>query len=155
MAAFPFNIQQGRFFEPNTNEAIAGRGLLGWLNLRVGDELTLLLNNRPVSWHIVGQYAEPANAGQMLIVSLPTAARFIKEAKADTYYLKLGPDFNFGRLQRYLAPRPEADLNLVLVEQAIPGSVIYLQLAIFVLAAILIGIALVNVFNTSTSHRCF
>ena len=149
MAAFPFNIQQGRFFEPNTNEAIAGRGLLGWLNLRVGDELTLLLNNRPVSWHIVGQYAEPANAGQMLIVSLPTAARFIKEAKADTYYLKLGPNFNFGRLQRYLAPRPEADLNLVLVEQAIPGSVIYLQLAIFVLAAILIGIALVNVFNTS------
>jgi putative ABC transport system permease protein len=52
-------------------------------------------------------------------------------------------------LKRYLEPRPDADLNLTLAGQAIPSSVTYVQMAIFGLAAILIGIALVNVFNTS------
>lgn len=149
LAAFPFKIQQGRFFEPDTYEAIAGKGLLDWLDVAVGDELTLWLDQRPVTFQIVGQYPEPANAGQMLIVSLPTVARFVKEAKPDTYYLKLEPDFDLIQLRQTLTPKPDADLNLVLVEQAIPDSIIYLQAAIFFLSVIVIGIALVNVFNSS------
>lgn len=38
---------------------------------------------------------------------------------------------------------------MILVEEAIPSSVIYLQLAVFILGGILIGIAVVNVFITS------
>ena len=34
---FPFQILEGRFFQPGTNEAIAGKGLLTWLGLKVGD----------------------------------------------------------------------------------------------------------------------
>jgi putative ABC transport system permease protein len=53
------------------------------------------------------------------------------------------------QLKRYLAPSRHSDLTLTVVTQAIPWSVLYLQIAIFVLAIILIGIALINVFNTS------
>jgi len=152
LAAFPFRITEGRFFRPGTYEAIAGQGLLDWLGLEVGDSITLIVDDRehrPITWQIVGRYPEPVNAGQMLIVSLPTVRRVTKETQPTTYHLKLTPDANTAELKRYLEPKPDADLNLTLVGEAIPGAVLYLQLAIFALALILIGIALVNVFNTS------
>ena len=156
LAAFPFRISQGRFFQSSSlsvpYEAIAGQGLLDWLGLAVGDDVTLLLDdrdNRPITWRIVGQYPEPVNAGQMLMVSLPTVTRAIRHAEPRTYYLKLDPDADTAQLKRYLEPRPDADLNLTLVGQTIPGAVFYLQLAIFALAGILTVIALINVFNTS------
>lgn len=150
--AFPFQVSRGRFFRPNTYEAIAGQGLLDWLGLAVGDELTLILDDReerPITWRIVGQYPEPVNAGQMLMVSWPTVARHLRGVQPRTYFLKLTPGADTARLKHYLEPRPESDLNVIFVEQALPDAVVYLQLAIFALAGILIAIALVNVFNTS------
>jgi putative ABC transport system permease protein len=61
----------------------------------------------------------------------------------------LSPDCQHARLKSYIEPDTDSDLNLVLVDQAIPNSVIYLQLAILALSGVLIGIALINVFNTS------
>jgi putative ABC transport system permease protein len=151
LAAFPFRIPEGRFFEPNTYEAMAGRGLLDWLSLEVGDEITIIFDeqeNRPVTWNIVGQYPEPVNRGQLLMVSLPTAARHVKSAKPTTYYIKLDPNVSIEQLKPYIEPKPDSDLNLSPAVK-VPDYVIYLQLAVFALSAILIGIALVNVFNTS------
>ncbi len=152
LSVFPFKITKGRFFRPDTYEAMAGKGLLDWLGLAVGDEITVVLednHNRLITWRIVGQYPEPANAGQMLMVSLSSVGRFSKDAKPDTYHLKLGPNANIGQIKRYLEPTPGSDLNLTLAEDALPGGVIYLKFGIFALASILIGIALVNVFNTT------
>ncbi len=152
VAAFPFRLPEGRFFRPGTNEAIAGRGLMDWLGLEVGDEVTLTLGDRtrrPVTFRIVGVYLEPVNVGQMLMVNLPTVNRVVRGVEARAYYLKLDPGADAALLKRYLEPRPDADLSFSLVRQAIPDAVTYLQLAIFALSAILIGIALVNVFNTS------
>jgi putative ABC transport system permease protein len=151
LAAFPFRIPEGRFLEPNTYEAIAGRGLLDWLNLEVGEEITIIFDereNRPVTWQIVGQYLEPVNRGQLLMVSLPTATRYVKNAEPTTYYLALDPNTSIEQLRQYVEPRPDSDLSLSPAVK-IPDYVIYLQLAVFALSAILIGIALVNVFNTS------
>jgi ABC-type antimicrobial peptide transport system permease subunit len=152
LAAFPFRISKGRFFSPNSYEAVAGKGLLDWLALSVGDEITVILDGRPerpLTFKIVGQYPEPSNAGQMLMASLPVIYRIQKEAKPDTYHLRLSPDVNVAQLKQYLEPRPGADLNLTLTTDAIPGSIIYLKLGVLALASILIGIALVNVFNTT------
>jgi putative ABC transport system permease protein len=152
VSAFPFRIPEGRFFQPDTYEAIAGQGLLDWLGLRVGDEITLILEDRnvkPLTWRIVGRYLEPANTGQMLMVSLPSVRRVLKQAEPDAYYLKLSAHASPSQLKHYLEPGPDADLSLTLVQQAVPSDVIYLQLAIFALSGILIGIALINVFNTS------
>jgi putative ABC transport system permease protein len=63
--------------------------------------------------------------------------------------LKLSPNLDPARLKAYLEPTPDSDLSLTLVRQVIPDSFVYLQLSIFALAMILIGVALVNVFNSS------
>jgi putative ABC transport system permease protein len=151
LAAFPFRIGKGRFFRPNTYEAIAGQGLLDWLGLEVGDEITIVLEeyeNRPFTWQIVGQYFEPINRGQLMMVSLPTVARHVKNAEPNIYYLKLDSNCNTAYLQEYLEPRPNADLDITLLGES-PNYIVYLQLAIFALSAILIVIALINVFNSS------
>ena len=94
LAAFPFHIAEGRFFQPDTNEAIVGRGLLDWLGLELGDTLTLTLENderHEVTWTIVGVYPEPADAGQRMMVNLSSASGLDRHAAPDTYYLKLSP----------------------------------------------------------------
>jgi putative ABC transport system permease protein len=152
LTAWPFQVTVGRFLQPGTFEAMAGQGLLDWLGLSVGDEITLVLDdveNRPVTWQIVGQYPEPVNTGQMLMVNLSTVTRALGQIEPYRYYLQLAPDADPARLRAYLAPRPDSDLNLMLVEQAIPSEVYYLQVAILALGGILIGMALINVFNTS------
>jgi len=152
LKAFPFHIAEGRFFQPETNEAIVGRGLLDWLGLELGDTLTLTLENEErheASWTIVGVYPEPADAGQRMMVSLSSASALARHAVPDTYYLKLIPGADTDKLREYLEPNKESDLSLILVDEAIPSSVIYLQLAVFMLGGILIGIAVVNVFITS------
>jgi putative ABC transport system permease protein len=52
-------------------------------------------------------------------------------------------------LRPYLRDHARDALNVTLVEQALPDAVRYLQLAIYALSGILIGIALINVFNTT------
>jgi putative ABC transport system permease protein len=152
LAAFPFQIQRGRFFQPDTYETIAGRGLLEQLGLDIGDELTVSFDERPhrmVTWTIVGQYPEPTNEGKMMMVSLPVASRWAGRVKPDSYFLRLAGSCRTRELKRFLKRSSGEDLNMMLVQQAIPDDVVYLQVAIFALAAILIGIALINVFNTS------
>ncbi len=152
LSAFPFHISEGRFFGPNTNEAMVGRGLLDWLGLKVGDHLTLTLEDeerRAVTWTIVGVYPEPADAGQRMMVGLSSVSGLDRHAVPDTYYLKLSPGVDTANLRAYLEPDKESDLSLILVEEAIPSSVVYLQVAVFMLGGILIGIAVINVFITS------
>ncbi len=152
LSDFAFTISKGRFFRPNTYEAIAGRGLLNWLGLEVGDTLTLIFEdkpNRPIKWQIVGEYLEPINRGQLLMVNLSALAQHVRPSQPSTYFLKLAPDCDTVQLKHYLEPKPDADLNLTIVGQKIPSYILYLQLAILALSVILIGIALVNVFNTS------
>jgi len=152
LSAFPFHISDGRFFQSDMNEAIVGRGLLDWLGLQVGDKLTLTLEDEPrheVTWTIVGVYPEPADAGQRMMVTLSSASGLDRHAAPDMYYLKLSPGADMAKLRAYLEPNKDSDLTLTMVEDAIPSSVVYLQLAVFMLGGILIGIAAVNVFITS------
>jgi len=146
--AFPFYIPNGRFLRPNTDEALAGRGLLDWLGLQIGDSVTLILDEEEVpqaTFRIVGEYPEPADAGQRLMVNLSSVSGLVKHTEPYTYYLKLSPNANEEEIRAFLAPRRDSDLNFTRIEDAIPSTVIYLQLAIFMLAAILIGIAVVNI----------
>jgi putative ABC transport system permease protein len=84
-----------------------------------------------------------------LTVDLATVNRAVKDLKPTTYYLKLSPHADVIQLKQHLAPGREADLTVTMVDNLIPWSILYLQVGLFALAAILIGIALVNVFNTS------
>jgi putative ABC transport system permease protein len=152
LSAFPIKIEKGRLFQPNTYEAIAGRGLLDWLGLQVGDEITVHFEdreNRAITWQIVGQYPEPANTGRMLLVSLQPIAHLIESDEPNVYYLKLAANYDRLRLKKILEPTPDSDLSTRFVDQATPDAIVYLQIAVFLLSGILIFIALINVFNTS------
>lgn len=152
LGAFPFRISEGRFFQPGTNEAVAGRGLLDWLGLEIGDEIAVTFEERPerlLTFRIVGQYPEPAQAGQRLMVSLPALTQVLRHAEPAIYYLKFSPNCNVAQLKAYLEPDSEADLSLTVISNFVPDEVRYLQIAILILGAILIGIALINVFNVS------
>jgi putative ABC transport system permease protein len=145
---FPFQILEGRFFQPGTNEAIAGKGLLTWLGLKMGDSITLRLEEKegPVAtWVIVGIYPERADAGQRLMVDLSSLSRLVKNNDPATYYLKLSPAADIPVIRNYLAPHKDSDISFATIGESIPDSVVYLQIAIFALAGILIVIALVNV----------
>jgi ABC-type lipoprotein release transport system permease subunit len=148
---FPFRIAEGRFFRPGTFEAIAGRGLLNWMRIEVGDSIIVTLDgtSHPVLFTIVGQYPEAANAGRMLMIGLPAVARRIGDPEPGIYYLKLDPDCDVAQLEHHLTPGQDGDLNLTTVPQAIPDEVHALQLALFALSGTLVTIALINVFNTS------
>jgi putative ABC transport system permease protein len=145
---FPFQILEGRFFQPGTNEAIAGKGLLTWLGLKIGDTITLRLEEKDgpsATWVIVGVYPEPGDAGQRLMVDLSSLSRLVKTDDSTTYYLKLSPAADIPSIRNFLAPHKDSGISLATVGESIPDSVIYLQVAIFALAGILIVIALVNV----------
>jgi putative ABC transport system permease protein len=79
------------------------------------------------------------------MVNLSSVDRLVKSGHPNTYYLKLNPSANTSVIRNFLAPHKESDLSLVTVGEAIPDTIIYLQLAIFALAGILIAIAIVNV----------
>jgi putative ABC transport system permease protein len=148
LRAFPFSILSGRFFQLDSNEAIAGKGLLDWLGLKVGDSITLIIDKDKgiqATWRIVGEYPEPADAGQRLMVNLSSVSGLVKHTDPSTYYLKLSPLASSNTIHTFLAPRRDSDLNFTLIEDAIPSTIIYLQLAIFMLAGILIGIAIINI----------
>ncbi|MCX7682445.1 MAG: FtsX-like permease family protein [Anaerolineae bacterium] len=153
--AFPFRVEEGRFLSTAggpMNEAIAGKGLLDWLGLRVGDLITVTLEDkehRPLTWRIVGQYAERSNAGQMLIAPLASLERHLGHVEPKVYYLKLAPHADPEQVRRYLKRGSNDDLSFSLVGKNVPESILYLQLAILALASILIAVALINVFNTS------
>jgi len=150
--SFPFHIPEGRFFQPGSNEAIAGKGLLDWLGLRIGDTLTIRLEEKDgsaVTVVIVGTYPEPSDAGQRLMLNLSSISRLVKRNDPNAYYLKLSPGADVDAIRSYLSPRRESDLNLVVIKEVVPDSIIYLQVAIFALSGILIIIAIVNVFIMS------
>jgi putative ABC transport system permease protein len=152
LEAFPFEIPEGRFFQPHTYEALVGRGLLNWLGLEVGDVLTVTFDSavkKPVAWHIVGQYTEPVNVGQMMMVPASSMERWVRHHETETYFLRLADDCNPAALRAYLRDQARDALNLTLIEQALPDAIRYLQVAIYALSGILMGIALINVFNTT------
>lgn len=152
LATFPFQVPEGRFLTPGTREAVAGRGLLTWLGLKVGDEITLQYGDRAArreTWRIVGQYLEPNDAGQMLMVDRSTVKQWLQEAGPGTYYLRLDPQTDLAALKQTLQPKPEADINLIVIRQKVPDFVVYLRASMLALGVILIAIALINVFNTT------
>jgi ABC-type lipoprotein release transport system permease subunit len=125
---------------------------LDWLDLEVGDVLTVTFDavvERPVVWRIVGQYTEAVNDGQMMMVPNSTLSQWVRHRETETYFLNLADDQRPTEIRAYLKARAGDALNLTLVEQALPDAVRYLQLAIYALSGILIGIALINVFNTT------
>ena len=103
-----------------------GVGLQTWLGLNVGDTLRVTVNDStqrlPAEWQVVGVYREPADGGQMAMISLRTLRRVDHTAEPDTYFLRLSPNANLGVLRAYLKSRAGESLILAVVTRSFPPA---------------------------------
>lgn len=148
---FPFKLEAGRLINPDIRgEMMIGVGLRNWLGLEVGDTLRLTVNKKrqPVEWQIVGVYREPADNGQMAVISLDTLHAIDRLAEPDTYYLQLQSGANLDILRDYLKSKAKDDLGLAVMNQEASGLVQF-RVTILALSIVLSVIALLSVLNTS------
>jgi putative ABC transport system permease protein len=102
----------------------------------------------PAEWRIVGVYREPADNGQMAVISLRSLRAVDRAAEPDTYFLRLSPDVNLDTLRAYLKSRAGDSLNLVVVDTQI-SSLQQFRLTMLVLSVALSVIAVISVFNSA------
>jgi putative ABC transport system permease protein len=151
LAQFPFKLEAGRLINTAAEgEVMLGVGLQAWLDLNVGDTLRATVNNErtPVEWRVVGVYREPADNGQMAIISLHTLRKIDRTVEPDTYFLRLAPDADPQTLHTYLKSRAGDSLSLAIVNVQL-SDLLQLKLTMLVLSAALSAIALISVFNSA------
>ena len=148
---FPYQLQAGRMLDPLADgEMIIGVGLQNWLGLAVGDALVLTVNEKhtPVTWRVVGVYREPADNGQMAIVSLNSLHKIDRLVEPDTYYLQLSPQASLDDLRAYLKAETGGDLTLAVIDLE-AGGLTQFRVTLLALSAVLALVALFNVLNTA------
>ena len=97
---------------------------------------------------MVGVYREPADNGQMAIISLRSLRRIDHTAEPDTYMLRLSPNADLGLLRAYLKSRAGDSLTLAVVNTQI-SDLHQFRLTMLALSVTLSAIALISVFNSS------
>jgi len=153
LAQFPFKLEDGRLINTDAEgEAMIGVGLQSWLGLNVGDTLRVTVNGyarrAPAEWRIVGVYREPADNGQVAIISLRSLRAIDRAAEPDTYFLRLAPGANVDALRAYLKSRAGQSLSLAVVNTRI-SSLEQFRLTMLALSIALSAIALISVFNSA------
>jgi putative ABC transport system permease protein len=151
LAQFPYKLEAGRRVDTNAeDEVMIGVGLQNWLGLKVGDTLGVTVNDArsPVEWRVVGVYREPADNGQMAIVSLRSLRRIDHTAEPDTYFMRLAPDADLGTLRAFLKSHGGESLSLAVVNTQL-ADLAQFKLTMLVLSAALAAIALISVFNSA------
>jgi putative ABC transport system permease protein len=151
LAQFPFKLEAGRLIDTAAEgEVMIGVGLQAWLDLNVGDTLGVTVNKErtPVEWRVVGVYREPADNGQMAIISLRTLHRIDRTVEPDTYLLRLAPDADPQTLRAYLKSRAGDSLSLAIVNVQL-SDLLQFKLTMLILSVALSVIALISVFNSA------
>jgi putative ABC transport system permease protein len=153
LSQFPFKLEAGRLINTEVEgEAMIGLGLQTWLGLSVGDTLRVRVNGYdkrpPAEWRIVGVYREPADNGQMAIVSLRSLHAIDRAAEPDTYFLRLSPGANVEALRAYVKSRAGQSLSLAVVDTQVSGLYQF-RLTMLALSVALSAIALISVFNSA------
>jgi len=151
LADLPFKLEAGRLVNTDVEgEAMIGVGLQSWLDLNVGDALRVTVSGKraPVEWRIVGVYREPADNGQMAIISLRSLRAVDRTVEPDTYFLRLSPSVNLDALRAYLKSRADDSLGLAVVDTQI-SSLQQFRLTMLALSVALSVIAAISVFNSA------
>jgi putative ABC transport system permease protein len=149
VAAFDFQIQEGRLFAA-PGEAVAGFGLMKLLNVEVGDEVTLLLDGRPLTVTIVGRHMEISNVGRVLLTGLDTYQQQIDPAGApQSYGLALKAGAEAGELRAKLLEESAHQFAMQITNTEGNPSMMQLQAIVSSLAIVLLVIAAVNLLSTS------
>jgi len=148
MDAFRFPIVEGRIFQRH-GEAVVGYGLVSQRDIRIGDQIDILIADQPFSLQVVGTYRENSNNGRMLLLPMEMLRRALPDFEASTFVAKLHPQSDPQVVAEALT---EASNDLVGVrvtgEQGLPGTLTSLPKIMTALTLVLGGIAALGVLNS-------
>lgn len=145
---FRIIIPEGRMFAA-PGEALVGQGLLDRFGLKVGDELHLTMNGKPLDLRIVGRYVEMENMGQMAMYSLETLRQVDPQAEPDAYALKLTPGADAQALKAALLRESSDQFNVEVADKDPPEEIGQVRVVLLGLNIVLVFIGLINLFNTT------
>jgi len=148
LAAFRFPLVEGRMFKAS-GEVVVGYGLARERGLGVGDALTILLEGQAFSLQVVGIYRETSNLGRMLMLPIETLRHVRPDVEPGRYVLKLRPGAD---PERVAAALVSASNDLLEVQVAgaggLPDDVTAMRGVMTRLSLVLVGIAVIGVFNS-------
>jgi putative ABC transport system permease protein len=146
--AFPYAVGAGRMMT-TPNEAVAGAGLLKLLHVQVGDDVTVTIDQKPVTFHLVGQVVENDDEGQILFIRDDAMRAIDPGYVPDTYLLLLARGTDAPALQRTLLTESNYALSVSVRSTDTPSEVTTMRTVLFGLSASLLVIGLANLLTTS------
>jgi putative ABC transport system permease protein len=150
-----YRIREGRMFAA-PGEAAVGQGLLAMLGAEVGDEITLAVQNMPLTLRIVGRYVEGDEDGRTALTSLETLRQQIRpDWEPSTYGLRLAPGVSPDAVRETIiatAPPDRAgsrQLAVLVYEDDADGPINMVRGILLSLNGVLLTIGLVNLLTTA------
>ncbi|MFK4221634.1 FtsX-like permease family protein [Streptomyces sp. NPDC019890] len=85
---YPFTVAEGRTIK-NSDEAVAGQGLLDLMGAKVGDWVRMTVGSSPQVLHIVGRSIEPQDGGRVISTTVDTLREGDASLRPEFYNLVL------------------------------------------------------------------
>ncbi|MEW5987661.1 MAG: FtsX-like permease family protein [Chloroflexota bacterium] len=146
---FDFGVVAGRMFNA-PGEAVMGAGLLNLLNLAIGDEVTLLVDGRPLTLTIVGRYMELYNIGRVALTSLETVHQQLAlELEPQVYGLAVAGGADAQTIRRELIAFSEGQFDVLVTSPEPSPPAVQLRSIAISLGVIILTIAGANLFSTT------
>lgn len=108
---YPYTLAAGRTAR-QSDEAVAGQGLLDLLHVRVGDWVRMTVGDQPQILHIVGRSIEPENAGRVISTSLDTLRENDPRLTPTLYEVRLRPGADASTVARRLVAAGHGRLDV-------------------------------------------
>jgi putative ABC transport system permease protein len=150
-----YRVREGRMFAA-PGEAAVGQGLLAMLGRKVGDEVTLTVENRPLTLRIVGRYIEGDEDGRTALTSLETLRQQLRpDWPPSTYGLRLAPGASPDAVRETIvatAPPNRAgsrEMAVLVYEDDAAGPITIVRGILLGLNGVLLVIGLVNLLTTA------
>ncbi len=148
LEAFQFPIVEGRMFQA-PDEALAGYGLARQRGLRLGDRVHVELEGQPATVRVVGIYRENSNLGRMLMFSMETLRRVRPGVETGSHVLKLDPEADPQAVAEALQAASGDQLEVTVASTGdAPADIRALKRVMAQLSLVLVGIALIGLFNS-------
>lgn len=120
-AKFDFRIQEGRMIQA-PGETVVGSGVLTLLDKKIGDDLLLSVDGKPLTLKIVGRHMELYNVGRVVIYSLDTYHQKIDPtAKPQIYALDLASGADARALSDSLLQQSKGQFSIK-ITNTVPGG---------------------------------
>jgi putative ABC transport system permease protein len=145
--AFPYAIGEGRMIAA-PGETVVGIGLINLLDLQIGDEMQVTVNNQPLALRIVGRVLDDEDQAELAFMTLETLQAVDPSLQPNVYALLLKEGTDTEALKTALTQESGYEFGVDIVEPG-AGDVGAFRAILLGLSAVLLTIGLVNLLTTT------